>query len=106
MIKGIFIFGAGISVGYGLALSQNEDVREAVVAFKQFLHDEALKDEVRRREEADAQAEAEGQPNTATGKSLKDFNDEAEQAASDEEEETVDAEVVDPGATPNQGETP
>lgn len=99
MIKGALIFGAGVGVGYGLALSHNEDIRDAAQVFKQFLQDEALKSDVERRQAADAQADAEGRPNTAT---------DGPQESASGKEEVVEAEVLDvdepdeePGETPS-----
>lgn len=83
MTKGVIIFGVGVTVGYALALSQNEEVHGAVVAFKQFLADEALKDDIKRKKAADAAA---GAP-------------------AESEPEPVEAEVVD-DETDEQGETP
>lgn len=98
MIKGALVFAAGVGVGYGLALSHNEDIRDAAQAFKQFLQDEALKTDVERRKTADAQADAEGRPNTAT--------DGPQESASEEEvvEEVEVLDVDEPAEEP--GETP
>lgn len=96
MIRGAFIFGAGFGVGCAFTLSHNEDIREAVIAFKQFLHDEALKSDIERREAADKEAKA-----ADAGNKPHEAEDDVE-----EDDKPIDAEVVDPGATPSQGETP
>lgn len=95
MIRGALIFGAGFGAGCAFTLSHNEDIREMAVAFRQFLHDEALKSDIQRREAADEEAKAANAGN-------KPHDEEAVV----EDDKPVDAEVVDPGATPNQGETP
>jgi hypothetical protein len=105
VIRGAFLVAVGFGLGYAKAMSDQEELREAAVAFKQFLQDAALEDEIKRKQAADAAAEAE--TGAAPGKTLKDFND--ERAASEGAEEVVEAEVIDPpdetdDAVP-QGET-
>lgn len=94
MIRGALLLGVGFGLGYSFALSQNEDIREATIAFKQFLHDEALKSDIRRREAADEEAKAANAGNKP------------HEAAVEDVDKPIDAEVVDPGNTPIKGETP
>lgn len=96
--KSVIILGVGFGLGYATCLSQNEDIREAATTFKQFLHDEALKDDVKRREQADAEAKA--KENTAWGD--KDKPTEPPEAEVVEEDDKTETETT----TEGQGETP
>lgn len=87
MIRGAFILIVGFGLGYAKCLSEQDEIRDAAMTFKQFLQDEMLKDDIERKKAADAAAEEE---QTTPGKTLKDFND----------EKIVEAEVLDE----NQGE--
>lgn len=83
MIKGAVIFGAGFIFGVAYTSSRIEEVQGLAVAFKQFLQDQALKEDVERKKDADAEAMGD-KPIPA---------------------EPEEAEVVDPGDKPIQGES-
>lgn len=83
MIKGAVIFGAGFICGVAYTSSRIEEVQGLAVAFKQFLQDQELKEDVERKKKADAAAGAEPR--------------------SEDTDQPDDAEVVD---NTGQGETP
>lgn len=56
MIKGAILIGIGFGLGYAKAMSDQEEIRGAAVAFKHFLDDFALQEEIKKKEERDRQA--------------------------------------------------
>lgn len=93
--KVIVALGVGFGLGYVTCLSRNEDIHEAAQAFKQFLQDQALKDDVERKKKADAEAGA--KENTAWGSKEPGAEPEPEEAEVVDDHETTTA---GPGETP------
>lgn len=87
MIKGAVILAVGFGLGYAKAVSDQEEVRSAALAFKQFLQDEGLKVDVERKKAADKAAGATAEP-------------EPEPEPVEEAEVVADDETAEPGETP------
>lgn len=59
MIKGTVILAVGFGLGYATAVSQVPEVKGAAVAFRQFMEDIALAEDIKKRQAADEAAGAE-----------------------------------------------
>lgn len=62
MIKGAVLIGIGFGLGYAKAVSDHEEIRVAAVAFRNFLNDIALAEEIKKKEAADRAAGAVREP--------------------------------------------